>query len=104
MDIRSAIRIAEERRRSKVASVDGELLKKVNNDFQQQVRVHNKRYMADICNAIEHDNQQGKTRDLFKRVKEITRGFTPRLGIVKSKGRRILQKEKKNKGKMEKLH
>ena len=48
-----------------------------------------------MCNAIKHDNQQGKTRDLFKRVKEITGDFTPRLGIVKSKGGRTLQEEEK---------
>jgi len=43
---------------------------------------------------MEKDNQHGKTRDLFKRVKEITGKFTPRIGIVKDQSGRSLYEAK----------
>ena len=43
---------------------------------------------------MEDDNRKGKTRDLFKNIREVTGQFKPRIGGLKSKlGNDLVKKE-----------
>ena len=46
--------------------------------------------MKDLCMAVEEDNRKGRTREVFKKIKEITGKFTPRLDGVKGKDGKVL--------------
>ncbi|KAG1652592.1 Craniofacial development protein 2 [Nymphon striatum] len=51
--------------------------------FQRQARRDD--YLNDQCAAVEENNRLGKTRDLFKKIREITGTFKARLAGLKSK-------------------
>ena len=40
-------------------------------------------YLHQECQQIEENNKKGKTRDLFKKIKEITGRHLSRVGVVK---------------------
>jgi len=86
-----AIAIAKERREAKAQGGDQGKVRSLNCDFQRQVRRDKGKYFADICSQIEESNRLGKTRDLFKKVKEITGKFTPHMGGVKSRRGKSIQ-------------
>ena len=88
-----AIDIADRRRHIKAAGADRREIQKLNGDFQRQARVDKEKYVNDICNDIERCNKQGKTRDLFRRVRELTGKFSPMIGCLKnSTGKSILER------------
>jgi DNA-directed RNA polymerase beta' subunit len=41
-------------------------------------------YLKGVCTQIEQD-KRGRTRDLFKKIKEITGKFKPRLSVIRDK-------------------
>jgi hypothetical protein len=88
----SAIEIAGKRRQMKAAGAKTGDLQKYNAMFQRQIRKDKVKHISDMCAKMEKDNQQGKTRDLFKKVKEITGNFTPRIGGLKNThGKNLLE-------------
>ena len=90
----AALRIADKRRKTKASGVGKEAVKKLNANFQRQARRDKEQFIANICEQLERDNKQGKSRDLFKKVKEITGKFIPRKGTLTGKGGESLQEAK----------
>ena len=67
-----ALQIAVER---KVKSKgEKERYKHLNAEFQRIARRDKKAFLSDQCKEIEEDNRMGKTRDLFKKIRD-TRGY-----------------------------
>ena len=46
----------------------------LNGDFHRIARIHKKAFLSDHCKEIEENNRMGKTRDLFKKIRD-TKGI-----------------------------
>ena len=57
----------------------------MNADFQRIARRDNKAFVSDQCKEIEENNTMGKTRDLFKKIRDIKGIFQAKTGLIKDK-------------------
>ena len=48
-------------------------------------RTDKKAILSDQCKEIEENNRMGKTRDLFKKIRETKRRFHAKLGTIKER-------------------
>ncbi|CAF1583727.1 unnamed protein product [Didymodactylos carnosus] len=69
---------------------DKQTFTKLNAFFQRQARKDKERYLKEECQKIEEDNQKGRTRDLFKKIREVKGKFTSKTGILKDQEGRSL--------------
>ena len=61
-----------------------ERYKHLNAEFQRIARRDKKAFFSDWCKEIEENNRMGKTRDLFKKIKDIKRTFHAKDGHNKA--------------------
>jgi exonuclease III len=81
-----AVNIAKERRiEKKKQNRDLEKIRELNSRFQAQARKDKEEYFHEACRQMETDNERGRTRDMFKKIKTITGKFVPRSGTYKTK-------------------
>ena len=59
-----------------------ERYKHLNAEFQ---RIDKKAFLSDQCKEIEENNRMGKTRDLFKKIKDIKGTFHAKMGSIKDR-------------------
>ena len=52
-------------------------------EFQRIARRDKKAFLSDQCKEIEENNRMGKTRDLFKKIRDIKRTFHAKMGSIK---------------------
>ena len=71
-----------------------ERYKHVNAEFQRIARRDKKAYLSDQCKEIEEKNRMGKTRDLFKKIRDIKGTFHANMGSIKEKMVLTEQKQK----------
>ena len=64
-----ALQIAVKRREAK-SKGDKERCKHLNAEFQRIARRDKKAFLSDQCKEIEENNRMGKTRDLFKKIRD----------------------------------
>ena len=57
----------------------------MNADFQRIARRDKKAFFRDQCKEIEDNNRLGKTRDLFKKIRDTKGTFHAKMGIVKDR-------------------
>ena len=83
---RVAIDIADKRREAKKGQAHPDEVRKLKAAFQRQARKDKEDYLNKACKEIEDENRTGKTRylDLFKKIREITGKYKPRIGGIKS--------------------
>ena len=62
-----------------------ERYKHLNSQFQRIGRRDKKAFFSDQCKEIEEKNRMGKTRDLFKKIRDTKGTFQPKLGSIKDK-------------------
>ena len=55
----------------------------LNAKFQRTARRDKKAFLSDQCKEIEENNRMGKTRNLFKKIEDISRTFCARMGMIK---------------------
>ena len=65
-----ALQIAEKRREAKCKAEKGTYTH-LNAEFQRIARRDKKAFLSDLCKEIEEKNTMGKTRDLFKKIRDI---------------------------------
>ena len=53
--------------------------------FQRKARRDKKAFLGDQCKEIEEDNRVGKTRDLFKKIRDIKGTFHAKMGTIKDR-------------------
>ena len=70
----AALQIAMKRREVK-SKGEEERYKHFNAEFQRIARRDKKAFLSDQCKEIEEKNRMGKTRDLFKKIREIPREY-----------------------------
>ena len=66
----------------------------MNAEFQRIARRDKKAFLSDHCKEIEENNRMGKTRDLFKKVRDIKGTFHAKMGSVKDRNGMDLKKQK----------
>ena len=54
-------------------------------EFQRIARRDKKAFLSDQCKEIEENNRKGKTRDLFKKVKDAKGTFHAKMGTIKDR-------------------
>ena len=57
----------------------------MNAEFQRIARRDKKAFLSDQCKEIEENNRMGKTRDLFKKIRNIKGQFHAKMGSVKAR-------------------
>ena len=62
-----------------------ERYKHLNAEFQRIARRDKKTFLSDQCNEIEEKNRMGKTRDLFKKIRDTKGTFHAKMGSIKDK-------------------
>ena len=58
---------------------------RLNAEFQRIARRNKKAFLSNQCKEIEANNRMGKTRDLFKKIRDIKGTFHAKMGSVKDK-------------------
>ena len=79
-----AIYIADKRREAKKRQAHPDEVRKLNAECQRQARKDKEGYLNRACKEIEDENRKGKTRDLFKKIQELTGKYKPMIGGIKS--------------------
>ena len=79
-----ALQIAEKRREAK-GKGEKERHTHVNAEFQRIARRDKKAFFSDQCKEIEENNRMGKTRDLFKRIRDTKGTFHAKTGTIKDR-------------------
>ena len=77
-----ALQIAEKRREVK-GKEEKERYTHLNAEFQRTARRDKKAFLSDQCKEIEENNRMGKTRDLFKKIRDTKRTFHAKMGKIK---------------------
>ena len=79
-----ALQIAEKRRETK-GKGEKERYTHLNAEFQRMARRDKKAFLSDQCKEIEENNRMGKTRDLFKKLRDTKRTFHAKMGRRKDR-------------------
>ena len=73
-------------KRREVKSKGGkERYKHLNTEFQRIARRDKKAFLSDQCKAIEENNRMGKTRDLFKKIRDTKGTFLTKMGTIRDR-------------------
>ena len=79
-----ALQIAEKRREVK-GKGEKERYIYLNAEFQRIARRDKKAFLSDQCKEIEENNRTGKTRDLFKKIRDTKGTFQVKRGTIKDR-------------------
>ena len=79
-----ALQIAVKRREAKSKEEKGRY-KHLNADFQRIARRDKKAFLSNQCKEIEENNKMGKTRDLFKKIRDTKGTFHAKMGSIKDR-------------------
>ena len=79
-----ALQIAVKRREAK-SKGEKERYKHLNAEFQRIERRDKKAFFSDQCKEIEEKNRMGKTRDLFKKIRDTKGIFHAKMGSIKDR-------------------
>ena len=77
-----ALQIDEERREAK-GKGEKERYTHLNAEFQRVERRDKKSFLSDQCKEIEENNRTGKTRELFKNIRDTKGTFHAKMGTIK---------------------
>ena len=79
-----ALQIAVKRREAK-SNGEKERYKHLNSEVQRRARRDKKGVLSDQCKEIEENNRMGKTRDLFKKIRDTKGTFHAKMGSIKDR-------------------
>ena len=86
-----ALQIAEKRREAK-GKREKERYIHLNAEFQRIARRDKKAFLSYQCKEIEENNRMGKTRDLFKKIRDTKGTFHAKMGTIKDRNGMTIQK------------
>ena len=71
----------------------------LNAEYQRIARRDKKAFLSDQCKEIEENNRMGKTRDLFKKIRDTKGRFHAKMGTIKDRnGTDLTEAEVKRRG------
>ena len=79
-----ALKIAVKRREAK-GKREKESYTHLNAEFQRIARKDKKAFLSDQCREIEENNRTGKTRDLFKKIRDTNGTFHAKMSTIKDR-------------------
>ena len=79
-----ALQIAEKRREAK-GKGEKERYTHLNAELQRIARRYKKAFISDQCKEIEENNRMGKTRDIFKKIRDTKGSFHAKMGSIKER-------------------
>ena len=79
-----ALQIAVKRREAK-GKGEKERYTHLNAEFQRIARKDKKAFLIGQCKEVEENNKKGKTRDVFKKIKDIKGIFHAKMGTIKGR-------------------
>ena len=79
-----AIKVAEKRREAK-SKGEKERYTHLDAEFQRRARRDKKTFLSDKCKEIEENNRMGKTKDLFKKIRDTKGTFHAKMGLIKDR-------------------
>ena len=79
-----ALQTAEKKREVK-GKGEKERYSHLNAEFQRTARRDKKAFLGNQCKEIEGNNRMGKTRDLFKKIRDTKRIFHEKMGTIKNR-------------------
>ena len=79
-----ALKRAVKRREAK-SKGEKERYTHLNAEFRRIARRDKKAFLSDQCKEIEENNRMGKTRDLFKKIRDINGTFHAKMGSIKDR-------------------
>ena len=79
-----ALQIAVKRKEVK-SKIEKERYSHLNAEFQRIARRDKKAFLSDQCKEIEENNRMGKTRDLFKKIRDTKGTFQTKIGSIKDR-------------------
>ena len=80
----SALQIAVKRRKAK-SKGEKERYTHLNAEFQRTAKRGKKAFLSDQCKDTEESNRMGKTRDLFKKIRDTKESFHANVGSIKDR-------------------
>ena len=78
------------KRRKVKGKGEKERFTQLNAEFQRIARKDKKAFFSDQCKEIEENNRMGKTRDLFKKIRNTKVTFHAKMGSIKDRNCRDL--------------
>ena len=78
------LQIAEKRREAKGKGEKKRHIQ-LNVEFQRIARRDKKAFLSDQCKEVEENNRMGKTRDLFKKIRDTKGTFQAKMGTIKDR-------------------
>ena len=79
-----ALQIAEKRKEARGMG-EKERYIHLNAEFQRIARRDQKAFLSDQCKEIEENNRMGKTRDLFKKIRDTKATFHAKMDTIKDR-------------------
>ena len=73
------------KRREAKGKREKERYTRLNEEFQRSARRDKKAFLSDQCKEIEENNRMGKTRDLFKEIRDTKGTFHAKMGTIKGR-------------------
>ena len=89
-----ALHIDEKRGQMK-SKRERESYTQLNGEFQSIARRDKKAFLSDQCKEIEENNRMGKTRHLFKKIRDTKKTFYAKMGTIKDRNSKDLRKQKR---------
>ena len=87
--LEEVLQIAEKRREvkdmKKEMKGEKERYTRLNAEFQRIARRDKKAFLSDQGKEIEENNRMGKTRDLFKKIRDTKGTFHAKIGLIKDR-------------------
>ena len=84
MAVWEALQIAVKRREAK-SKGEKERYKHLNAEFQRIARREKKAFLSNQCKEREEENRMGKTRDLFRKIRDVKGTFHAKMGSIKDR-------------------
>ena len=84
MAVWGGLTIAVKRREVK-NKAEKERYKHLNAEFQRIARRDEKAFLSDQCKEIDENKRMGKTRDLFKKIRDTKGTFHAKMGLIKNR-------------------
>ena len=82
------------KRREAKSKGEKERYKHLNSEFQRIARRDKKAFLSDQCKEIEENNRMGKTRDLFKKIRDTKGIFHAKMNTIKERNSMDLTEQK----------
>ena len=79
-----ALQIVEKRRETK-GKGERKRYMHLNAELHRRARIDKKAFLSDQCKEIEENNRMGKTRDLFRKIRDIKGTFHAKMGPIKDR-------------------